>query len=292
MQGRALALVVALTAIGCGKGPTLDLPGPPADPLVDIGAEFVSTGAGTIEGKVIWEGDPPPRLTYHAPLSPLSERENSPRRDWPNPNLPILGEGRHRPVQGAVVYLEQIDPRRSRPWDHPPVRVEQCDYQLHLRQGKTPTHVGFVRRGTEIKMVSCDTEFYALQGRGADFFNLPFADPNLPRFRVLDRAGIVELTSGAGHFWMRGYLFVCDHPYYTRTAADGTFALSQVPPGDYRLCCWMPDWNTAARELDADTWQITRLTYYARPPKKRFIRVVNGSPPPSLFVWAESDFGH
>ena len=76
-----------------------------------------------------------------------------------------------------------------------------------------------------------------------------------------DRNGLVELSSGAGQFWMRAYLFVDDHPYYARTGADGRFTLSQAPPGDYELVCWMPDWREAGHEIDAETRLVTRLTF-------------------------------
>ena len=66
------------------------------------------------------------------------------------------------------------------------------------------------------------------------------------------------------YFWMRAYLFVDDHPYYTATAADGTFRLSEVPPGDYQLCCWMPNWHDAGRDLDPEWGFILRHRF--RPP--------------------------
>ena len=91
------------------------------------------------------------------------------------------------------------------------------------------------------------------------------------RERILDRGGVVELSSNAGQFWMRAYLFVDDHPYYARTAADGRYALEKVPPGDYDLVCWMPDSHEASHEIDADTRLVTRLTF--RPPLEVVRRV-------------------
>jgi hypothetical protein len=69
------------------------------------------------------------------------------------------------------------------------------------------------------------------------------------------------LTSGCGYFWMHGRLFVDEHPYYTHTDAEGHFTLPQVPPGEYDLVAWLPDWHEAARELDAETSLICRLTF-------------------------------
>jgi hypothetical protein len=286
--GSALGLTLALT--GCGKAPTLDLPGPAADPPPETGAGFVSHDTGSIEGRVVWDGEAPVIGPFRAPSSPFSERPLGPRRDWPNPNAPTLGQGHQRPVRGAVVYLEGIDPQRGRPWDHPPVRVEQRGHRLQVRQGEIETQFGFVHRGATIEMISRDDTFYSLQARGAAFFTLPFLDAGQPRTRRLDRNGIVELTSNAGHFWMHSYLFVSDHPYFTHTAPDGSFQLSQIPPGRYRLVNWMPDWHPADRELDADTWQVTRMTFYPPRTKARMVKVEPGRNPPVWFYWTTDEF--
>src|SRR5262249_39172772 len=143
-----------------------------------------------------------------------------------NPHAPAIDPAT-RAVKDAVVFLRGIDPRRSRPWDHPPVRVEMRDYLLVVRQGAAEGRVGFVRRGDGVEMVSAQPAFHALQARGAAFFTLMFPDPGGPRTRRLGRAGVVELTSAAGHFWMRGHLFVDDHPYYARADAAGRFTFGQ-----------------------------------------------------------------
>ena len=40
------------------------------------------------------------------------------------------------------------------------------------------------------------------------------------------------------HGWMRSYLGVFDHPYFALSAADGSFTLADVPPGQYIVAAW------------------------------------------------------
>jgi hypothetical protein len=230
---------------------------------VSIGRDFDPATAGTIRGQVIWQGEIPKVKSYRAPLSPGNEHTGQTRRDWPNPNAPRI-DPQTKAVAGAVVFLRGVDPQRARPWDHPPVSVELRDYQIRVCQGKHESTSGFVRRGDAIHMVSHQALFHSLQVRGAAFFARVFPDADVDCTRKLDQSGIVELTSGCGYFWMRGRLFVDEHPYYTHSDAEGKFTLSQVPPGRYELVCWLPDWHEASHELDAETALICRLSF--RPP--------------------------
>ena len=144
------------------------------------------------------------------------------------------------------------------------MQVELRDDQIHVCQGDHDGRSGFVRRGDAITMVSRQNNFQSLQVRGPAFFARSFPDPHQSCTRRLDRAGLVELMSGCGYFWMHGRLFVDEHPYYTHTDREGHFTLPQVPPGEYQLVCWLPDWHEESRELDAETALICRLTF--RPP--------------------------
>lgn len=40
------------------------------------------------------------------------------------------------------------------------------------------------------------------------------------------------------HPWMRAWIGVVEHPYFAVTGTDGSFDLTNVPPGDYTLAAW------------------------------------------------------
>ncbi len=267
----ALALPLLLLPLGC-DGPAAPPPSPEG-PSPDAASLFDPTTAGTLTGRIAWSGPRPVVPPFRSRARPLLGRTGGAPQDWPNPHAPRIGPAGE--VAGAVVFLRGVDPRRARPWDHLPVRVELRDHQLHVLQGGRDAGHGFVRRGDVLEMASAQDVFHTLQARGASFFARAFPEPGPTCTQALLAPGVVELMSGSGAYWMRAHLFVDDHPYYARSGADGRFALERVPPGDYELVCWLPDWRTAERELDADSALVWRLKFH--PPWETVQRVRLGA---------------
>jgi hypothetical protein len=275
MPCRSWILVPLLAALGCGdiqSGRTDCQSVPPQTQedssrySEDAGATFDPGTTGTIRGQVIWNGAIPDVAPFEVLPNPLAGAVLQKKQLRPNPNAPLI-EPRTKGVANAVVFLRGIDPRPGRRWDHPPLRVEQRDGQFHLVQEGVDSHFGFVRRGDGVDMVSRDRFFHSLHASGAAFFTLTFPDPDRLLQRPLKEKGIVELTSAAGYFWMRAYVFVDDHPYYTRTDAEGRFVIPQVPSGRYDLVCWMPSWVKARHERNPEAGYVARLFF--NPPVER-----------------------
>jgi hypothetical protein len=193
--------------------------------------------------------------------NPLGGTVLQQRQTRPNPNRPVIDPFSHG-LAGAVVFLRGVDPQRAKPWDFPGVVVEQRDCQLQVLQGESTAPVGFVRQGDEIEMVSRDSCLHALHAGGVSFFTLMFPDPNQSLRRKLTNPGIVALSSNVGYFWMQGYLFVDQHPYYCRTDGAGRFTLAAVPPGTYQLVAWLPNWQIDRQGRDPESGLVNRI-YFA-----------------------------
>jgi hypothetical protein len=258
VTGRVLPpILVGLLLAGCGTKPST--PQQPAQaPTAGQCTSFDEAMAGVVKGQVVWQGEPVRVPPYPSPVNPLSESApGRGLREWPNPCAPAIDPSGG--VGQAVVFLRGVDPQKAKPWDLPPVHVTLDNYQIQVHQGDTTGRCAYVLRGTTVGFESRQEVFHSLQARGAAWFALPFPDANRVQARTLSHDGVVELCSGAGHYWMRGYLFVLDHPYVTQTDAQGKFVLRDVPSGKYELVVWHPNWLEASHSRDADTCQICRL---------------------------------
>ena len=257
---RLLVLVIFCAAGGCTERDETKIASPNPAPLA-AGTAFDEAATGTIAGTVSWHGDLPtiePLKVYGLP----GEYKFDVREDRANPNQPRIDKTTNA-IEAATVFLRKVDPARAKPWAHPPVRVELRQRRIEILQGERSHPVCWVKAGDTIDIVNRDDHFHMLRGRGAAFFSLPFMDADLVTKRRLDKPGVVELSSGAFLFWMRGYVLVADHPYFTRTDRQGRFVLEQVPPGSYELVCWMPSWIVDKRNRDPETGLIIQLDFKA-----------------------------
>lgn len=268
-----LLVCAAALAAGCGTDDPPAAPNPPA-PAPPAPGAFDPAACGTVTGLVTWTGAAPTVAPVVA-FAPRPDGSGLDQRFVALGNAPRI-DPTHRGLAGAVVYLREVDVARARPWDLPKVEVEFRDSQLVVKQGDRTGRTGFVRRGDEFTARSTEPVFHNLRGRGAAFFALPFPDPDRPLARTLDRCGRVDLTSAAGHYWQAAELFVCDHPYYAVTEADGRFRFPYVPAGQYELVAWHPNWEIARTERNPETGLPFRLVYAPPLETSRAVAVARG----------------
>lgn len=281
MRGHIIAIGL-LTLLGCVE--SHESPQPAPEP---IASSFDSARTGAIHGRVVWDGAVPatkPMLVRAIAFQPYLHAVEATLPHYPSVNADNRG------VAGAVVFLRGIDPHQAKPWDHAGVRIEFKDRQLHVHQGKHVSSAGFVRVGDEIEFVNRDADFHLLRARGAAFFAAPLQVPDQPSRRTLTKAGVVDLTSGAGYYWLHSHLFVAEHPYYVQTDADGRFNLEQVPAGTYELVCWLPSWVVTHRELDPETGVMVRYIWATPKEQVQTVEVRTGGTSDVTYRWTRAAF--
>lgn len=61
------------------------------------------------------------------------------------------------------------------------------------------------------------------------------------------------------HGWMSSWIWVSPHPYIAVTGPDGTYKISGVPPGQYRLEIWHETLGAVAREVTVVAGKESRV---------------------------------
>jgi hypothetical protein len=177
------------------------------------------SGGGRIEGKVTFQGTVPMRK-----IIPTKDREvcGGPRDEAQ------IQVGADKGVGDAVVYLKEVP--KGKAWgasDKTPVLdQEKCIFKPAVQ----------VVRPGKIDILNSDPVLHNTHGfygkRTA--FNLALPDKGTRITSELPRAGLVRVECDA-HGWMLAHVYVADSPYYALTGADGSFTITDVPPGNYTL---------------------------------------------------------
>ena len=184
------------------------------------------TDGGTITGKVIFKGRVPKRT-----IIPTRDKSvcGGMRKE------PKILVGKDKGVQEGFVYLKKI--KQGKAWP-----AQESTPVLDQKNCRFSPSVQIIRKG-DIEILNSDpvlhnTHGYLCKKLGKQckrtVFNLALPNQGQIIKKKLKRAGTVKVDCDA-HGWMLGWVQVVDNPYYAITGEDGSFTLTDVPPGKYTL---------------------------------------------------------
>jgi hypothetical protein len=151
----------------------------------------------------------------------------------------LLGAGNG--VADAIVHLKDV-PKGKR-WDKP-----QKTPTLNNHRCNFEPHVQVIPEGMDVAILNSDPVLHNTHGFliKATVFNVAMPKQGMRVERPLRRPGIVRVECDA-HGWMLAWIYVADNPYYAVTGKDGSFSITDVPPGNYTMVVWQE--YTGATEL-------------------------------------------
>ncbi|MBI2425953.1 MAG: TonB-dependent receptor [Candidatus Hydrogenedentes bacterium] len=185
--------------------------------------------AGNITGKVTFEGPAPEMkpIALSADASCVAMHTDKPLLS----EVLVLGEGQS--MANVLVSVTAGLPEKDYPLPSEPVVLTQegCRYAPHV--------IG-IRVGQTLRVLNPDGLLHNVHSAPKSNTPLNKAMPKdlLELETVFDKQEEPFPFKCDIHPWMQAWCAVFDHPYFSVTGADGTFAITGLDPGDYEITAW------------------------------------------------------
>jgi len=214
-----LPLFLVVTA--CSSGSRTETASSPALPQASIDPAT----AGTVSGRVVFTGTPPVMPVIDMSSNPQCERQHK---------APVQAEtvivNSNGTLRNVFVWIKSGLPPAKWPVPANAAKLDQsgCMYSPRV-QG--------VVEGQEFEILNSDPVNHNVHAECAR--NAAWNESQPPRaehkFKQFGTEEVLFPVTCSVHPWMRAYVGVSPHPFFSVTSEDGTFELKGVPPGTYTI---------------------------------------------------------
>jgi hypothetical protein len=220
MKSTLCACLLAVAILGCNSSQ------PALQPTSASSAENApvtidAATAGGISGVVSFKG-PAPKL----PTLDMTQDPGCPTQ----PQLSDAIAVKNGKLANVFVYVKDGLPQGKFAVPSGPVVLDQkgCRYIPHV--------LG-VMAGQPLKILNSDTADHNIHDlpRNNPEWNQSQMPTDPPIMKTFARPEMMIPLQCNQHPWMRAYVSVLQHPYFAVSAADGSFQIKNLPPGEYTL---------------------------------------------------------
>lgn len=148
-------------------------------------------------------------------------------------------------IKGAVVYIQKIE--QGKKWEMTPAEQSEAaappaaetHFTLDQKQCTFIPHVQVIPAGGTLELRNGDPLMHNLHSYSMknSSFNESIPGDGKPIHKEFKFNEVVKVGCDV-HKWMSAWVVVRDNPYYCITSLDGTFKITDVPPGTYKLVIW------------------------------------------------------
>jgi Carboxypeptidase regulatory-like domain len=250
----AAALMGAALLTGCGgkddddedrpksarAGASKDGAGSTAAPAASAaaGPAAGATGSASITGKIVFEGAVPVPEKYKMSADAFCAKAHP--GDVAKQDIEI---GPDKGIMDVFVYVKSgINGTYPPPATAATIDQKGCRY--------TP-HVFGVVAGQSIDILNSDPTLHNIHSlpEKNEPFNLAMPVQGMKYTKKFDKPEVMVRIKCDVHGWMSAFCGVLSHPFFTVTAADGTYTIKNLPAGTYTIEAWHEKLGTQTQQV-------------------------------------------
>jgi hypothetical protein len=226
----SIVLSMLILVAACGGGKTPEGGGTPA---ADTTAAPPSGPTGTISGVVSFNGTPPAPKKIDTTADPVCGQKN--------PNLmtddTIVKDGK---LANTFIYIKEGSVQGGKKigeysWPTPTSEVQLDQNGCHYAP-----HVLGVQVNQKLKITNSDATQHNIHPTPKlnQEWNQTQANGAPPIEKAFGRAEVLIPVKCNQHPWMKAYIGVLKHPFFSVSKDTGAYEITNVPPGTYTVVAW------------------------------------------------------
>jgi plastocyanin len=211
----------------------------------------VSADAATLTGLVKFEGAAPKMTNIQMSADPYcqSQHTSAPATE----EDVVTGPGGE--LANVFVYIKDIKGNFAAP--STPVVLDQKGCQYH-------PHVNAVMVGQPLQIKNDDATLHNVHAmpNANSQFNEGQPVQGMVSTKHLDKPEMTPFKIKCDvHGWMKSYMAVMPHPFYSVSQANGTFTISNLPPGQYTVVAWHEKYGQQEQQVTVGAKESKALNF-------------------------------
>jgi hypothetical protein len=215
---------------------------------------FAGPGGGTLSGKITYEGTPAKQKPIDMSKEPSCAKEYS-----TPPTTETIVTGPNNTLENVVVYISAGAPDDAAPSQPVVFTQKGCRYLPHVLA---------MQVNQQLKVINEDQTSHNIHplakiNREWNKSQPPGTPPIVDKY---DKMEFIPVKCNV-HPWMHGTFAVLKNSHYAISAADGGFALPNLPPGKYTITAWHESYGEQTQDvtISGSETKSVNFTFKAKP---------------------------
>lgn len=220
--------------------------------------EVTVKSGGTLSGRVVLKGTPPPARIFHLIFSPNIEFCRNISDGKGNRLLKEFHVAKDGGFQGVIVAVVGV--QKGKPFGFTPeINIENCRISPFVTPVRDRYPISIVSKDP----VTHDIQAYTLKDAYTfAMFNKPMPPKSIASKEVRLRKGHYLFRTQCGvHDYMQSWGMAVGNPYFAVTDQEGHFSISDLPPGTYHVIAWHPHMEVQAKRITVPAEGKAKLNF-------------------------------